>query len=327
MSNTGYPNPLIEQRADPHIWLHSDGYYYFIASVPEYDRLEIRRASTLIGLAHAEAQVVWQKPETGPMSALIWAPELHFINGKWYIYFAAAPSQEIVDGLFQHRMFVIECAGADPLKGKWVEKGRINTQFDSFSLDATHFTHQGKSYYLWAQKDPAIRGNSNLYLAEMENPWTLKSAPVMLSKPELEWEIQGFWVNEGPAVITHGDKIFISYSASATDENYCIGLLWADLNRDITDPAQWHKSPIPLFTTQADNRQFGPGHNSFTRDENGQDVLVYHARNYTEIEGDPLYDPNRHTRIKTIEWDKNGMPVFGEPPADNQPLTKQQHKA
>ncbi len=327
MSNTVYPNPLIEQRADPHIWRHNDGDYYFIASVPEYDRLEIRKSSTLTGLADVEAAIVWHKPESGPMSALIWAPELHFIDSRWYIYFAAAPSQEIVDGLFQHRMYVLECADADPLKGKWVEKGQISTQFDSFSLDATHFRHHGKSYYLWAQKDPAIRGNSNLYLAEMENPWTLKTVPVMLSKPELEWEIQGFWVNEGPAVITHGNKIFISYSASATDENYCIGLLWADVNSDITDPAQWHKSPKPVFTTQTDNCQFGPGHNSFTRDENDRDILVYHARNYTDIEGDPLYDPNRHTRIKTLEWDNNGMPLLGEPPADNRPLTKQQHKA
>ena len=84
MSN--YPNPLIEQRADPHIWLHSDGHYYFIASVPEYDRLEIRRSKTLTGLADAPAKIVWRKPDSGPMSALIWAPELHFIDGKWVIY-------------------------------------------------------------------------------------------------------------------------------------------------------------------------------------------------------------------------------------------------
>lgn len=62
---------------------------------------------------------------------------------------------------------------------------------------------------------------------------------------------------------------------------------------------------------------FGPGHNSFTLDEQGNDVLVYHARNYTEIEGDPLYDPNRHTQIKALGWDAEGMPLFGVPPADN----------
>ncbi|CAI1749415.1 Alpha-N-arabinofuranosidase 2 precursor [Serratia proteamaculans] len=312
-----YPNPLIEQRADPFVLRHSDGYYYFTASVPEYDRLELRRARSINELSQASPTVVWQKPQQGPMSHLIWAPELHFINGKWYLYFAAAHSPEIADGLFQHRMFALECSAANPLTGDWVEKGRIYTHIDSFSLDATHFEHRGKHYYLWAQKDPAIHGNSNLYLAEMANPWTLKGQPVMLSQPELPWETVGFSVNEGPAVITHGQKIFISYSASATDENYCLGLLWADIDSDITDATQWHKLGQPLFRTSVKNRQFGPGHNSFTLDEQGQDLLVYHARNYTEIEGDPLYDPNRHTRIKSLEWDEEGMPVLGDPPADN----------
>ncbi len=85
-----WPNPLIEQRADPFILRYQNS-YYFIASVPEYDRLEIRRADTLAGLAQSGAAVIWRKPDDGPMSALIWAPELHRIDGRWAIYFAAAP--------------------------------------------------------------------------------------------------------------------------------------------------------------------------------------------------------------------------------------------
>lgn len=316
MNQEQWPNPFIEQRADPFILQHGDG-YYFIASVPEYDRLEIRRAVKLNELPNAEPVVVWRKPAHGPMSELIWAPELHHIDGKWYIYFAATHTQELDQlNMFQHRMFALECADADPLSGKWVEKGQVKTQFDSFCLDATTFKHQGKQWYLWAQKDPSIAGNSNIYLAELETPWAIKGNPVMLSKPELDWECRGFLVNEGPAVIVHGDKLFISYSASATDENYCIGLLWIDLNADPTKAENWHKSPRPIFTTSYENKQFGPGHNSFTQTQDGQDILVYHARNYTEIEGDPLYDPNRHTRLKTIEWDVNGMPVFGMPAKD-----------
>ncbi|WP_410016398.1 family 43 glycosylhydrolase [Sodalis sp. C49] len=316
MTEGHWPNPLIEQRADPFIYRHHDGYYYFIASVPEYDRLEIRRATTLAGLARAEPAVIWRKPATGEMSALIWAPELHVIDGKWIIYFAAAKTPDIVDGLFQHRMFALECADDNPLTGRWREKGRIITPLDTFSLDATHFVHRDKHYYLWAQKDPAIRGNSNLYLAELATPTSLNTAPVMISRPELPWETIGFWVNEGPAFIRHGRRLFITYSASATDENYCIGLLWADADADITDPAQWHKLPQPVFRTHRRHRQFGPGHNSFTIGERGEDVLVYHARPYTEITGDPLYDPNRHTRVKAFDWDEDGMPRFGEPPAD-----------
>ncbi|WP_241571980.1 family 43 glycosylhydrolase [Rosenbergiella nectarea] len=315
-----YPNPLIEQRADPHIYLHSDGTYYFIASVPEYDRLEIRHSQTLIGLADAPSTVIWRKPDSGPMSALIWAPELHRIDDQWVIYYAAAPSQQIVEGLFQHRMYALVCDGQDPLSDVWQEKGKILTPIDSFSLDATYFQHQGKHYYLWAQKDPEIEGNSNLYLSELTNPWTLKTRPVMLSKPEFSWETKGFSVNEGPAFIAHGDRVFITYSASATDENYCIGLLYADKESNLLDPASWQKLTKPLFTTHRLNQQFGPGHNSFTRNEQGEDVLVYHARSDSTIEGDPLYDPNRHTRIKKFTWNAENMPVFGEPAADNQPL-------
>lgn len=82
--------PLIEQRADPFIYRHSDGHYYFVASVPEYDRIEIRRAQSLEGLVTSTPVVIWRKRETGILSANIWAPELHFIDDKWYVYFAAA---------------------------------------------------------------------------------------------------------------------------------------------------------------------------------------------------------------------------------------------
>ncbi|MGK0601991.1 glycoside hydrolase family 43 protein [Yokenella regensburgei] len=320
-----WPNPFIEQRADPFILRHG-GEYYFIASVPEYDRLEIRRATTLAGLRDAMPVVVWRKPEQGPMSELIWAPELHNIDGTWVIWFAAAATQTLdTIGMFQHRMFALTCDNPDPLAGRWVERGQVKTPFDTFALDATTFSHQGKHWYLWAQKAPDIDGNSNLYLAELENPWSIKGEPVMLSRPEFDWECRGFLVNEGPAVITHGTRLFVSYSASATDENYCMGLLWINLEDDPLQAANWHKSPQPVFTTSYENCQYGPGHNSFTQTEEGEDVLVYHARNYTEIEGDPLYDPNRHTRLKLIRWNENGMPDFGTPPADTLTLTS--HKS
>lgn len=310
-----WPNPFIEQRADPFILRHHQ-HYYFIASVPEYDRLELRRATTLTGLRDAKSVVIWRSPASGPYSELIWAPELHFIKGQWVIYFAAAPTREIKDGLFQHRMYALVCNDADPLEGQWQPCRRVLSHLDTFSLDATWFEHQGKDWYLWAQKDPAIPGNSNLYLAELLNPWTLKGTPMMLSRPEYEWECAGFSVNEGPAVIKHDGRLFITYSASATDENYCLGLLTLERGADPLQSNAWQKSARPVFGTSWDNHQYGPGHNSFTVDEAGRDVLVYHARNYTEIEGDPLWDPNRHTRLKYIEWNEEGMPDFGVPPAD-----------
>ena len=306
--------PLIPQRADPYIHKHTDGYYYFTASVPAYDGVELRRATTIAGLAKAETVMVWRKPDAGPFSALIWAPEIHFNRGAWYVYFAAAPSREIRDDLFQHRMYAISCDAKNPLEGPWSEPVQIETHLDSFCLDATTFEHTGTLYYLWAQKDPAIRGNSNLYLCPMETPLKIAGKPVMLSKPEFEWEIRGFWVNEGPNVLKKNGRIFITYSASATDENYCMGLLEASEDADLMNPTAWSKSPEPVFQTDFEHSVFGPGHNSFTVSEDGtEDILVYHARTYTEIEGDPLWNPDRHTYVKPLKWDAGGRPAMGRP--------------
>ena len=52
--HTRFNQPFIPQRADPYILHHKDGSYFFTASVPEYDRIVLRRASTLAGLRDAE---------------------------------------------------------------------------------------------------------------------------------------------------------------------------------------------------------------------------------------------------------------------------------
>lgn len=306
--------PLILQRADPCIRRHTDGWYYFTASVPAYDRIELRRARTIAGLAAAATVDVWRKPDTGPFSELIWAPEIHHLFGQWVIYFAAAPSRAIKDELFQHRMYAITTSAENPLEGTWTPPVRVETGIDSFCLDATAFVDRGSIYYVWAQKDPAIRGNSNLYIARLASPAQLKTVPVRLSVPEFDWETKGFWVNEGPSVLISHGKVFISYSASATDENYCMGLLYARDDADLLDARSWQKAKEPIFKTCYEHKVYGPGHNSFTVAEDGQtDLLVYHARTYTEIVGDPLWDPNRHTYVKPLTWNDQGMPVFGRP--------------
>src|SRR5690606_34047587 len=139
------------------------------------------RARTIAELPKAQPSAVWMKPVSGPFSDLIWAPEIHFRAQRWYVDFAAAPSREIRDDLFQHRMYAISTDAANPLDGCWTQPERIETGIDSFCLDATTFTHGGRLYYVWAQKDPEIAGNSNLYIALMETPTRLSSKPVRLS--------------------------------------------------------------------------------------------------------------------------------------------------
>jgi GH43 family beta-xylosidase len=318
-SSFEYPNPLIAQRADPHIVRHTDGWYYFTATVPEYDRLELRRARTISELTKAEAKTIWRKHTTGPMGAHVWAPELHFIDGKWFIYFAAGGAEKVWD----IRMYVLENASANPLEGEWIERGQLDSGWESFALDATTFELRGTRYLSWAQHDPAIQGNTNIYLAKMDGPMSIAGKAVLLSKPELPWETIRFRVNEAPAVIVRGDRVFITYSASGTGAEYCLGLLSASANADLLDPRSWTKSPEPVFRTSEANGIFGPGHNQFTKAADGvTDLIVYHARNYRDIPGDPLYDPNRHTRVQVLRWKADGTPDFGVPERETTPAKK-----
>jgi len=304
-------NPLIQQRADPWIYRHTDGYYYFTATAPEYDRIILRRATTIQGLTSAPETVIWQKHSSGIMGAHIWAPELHYIDGEWYVYFAAGSTQDV----WAIRIYVLENASTDPLQGTWVERGQIRTNWESFSLDATTFELNGTRYLVWAQHDPHIGGNTNLYIAVMSNPWTISGTQVLISRPDHDWERIGYLVNEGPAVIKRNGRVFISYSASATDANYCMGLLTASNSSDLLSASNWSKSPAPVFHSA--NGVYGPGHNSFTVSPDGSyDILVYHGRDYRDIAGDPLDDPNRHTRVQQLHWNADGTLNFGEPVAN-----------
>ena len=306
-----YNEPWILQRADPFICRQHNGKYYFTASVPAYDRIVLRCADTLAGIADAGEVTIWHKHESGIMSEHIWAPELHYLDGKWYIYFAGGEKENI----WNIRPYVLECADADPMTGTWKELGKMQCadddefSFRAFSLDATVFEDSGKRYYVWAEKVGVGRQISNLYIAEMETPGKLKTVQVLLTTPDYDWERVGFWVNEGPAVLKRDGKIFLTYSASETGAPYCMGMLTAESGTDLLDPLSWKKERYPVLASDPSIEVYGPGHNSFTVDEEGNDILVYHARKERVIEGDPLYNPNRHTMLMKIKWE-NGRPVF-----------------
>lgn len=309
---TDYNKPFIEQRADPYIYRHTDGKYYFTASVPEYDRIALRCAEHITDLPDAEEKTIWKKHESGEMSRHIWAPELHYLKGKWYIYFAAGER----DDRWKIRPFVLECTGNDPMKDEWIECGKIQRSdddiysFEAFSLDATIFENKGELYYVWAEKVSVGIQISNLYIARMETPTKMATAQVLLTTPDYDWERVDIWVNEGPAVLKHNGRIFLTYSASATGECYCMGMLSIDENDDMLDPKAWKKERYPVLRSDREKGFYGPGHNSFTYLEDGTPICVYHARTYKDIVGDPLYDPNRHTMLMKVVFDGKGYPVF-----------------
>lgn len=318
-----YPDPFISERADPYITKGSDGYYYFTASYPAlhdelhgYDRVILRKSKTVEGLKKAEEKTIWLAHKEGIMSKHVWAPEIHEINRKWYVFFAAGNS----DDKWHIRPYVLMCTGNDPMNDGWIEKGKVQAlsddkvSFNSFSLDMTYFEHKGKHYLVWAE----IIGASSLFMAEInpETPWKLASMPILLSKPEYEWEKVRFAVNEGASVLKGEDKIFIFFSASGTGAEYCMGYLWADSDAELMNASSWKKTKTPVLSTEDLIGEAGPGHNSFVYDEEGTLLIVYHARPESHFDkkcgtydDEPLYDPCRHARIRAVSFDENGFPV------------------
>lgn len=330
MQNTKnpYANPFILERADPYIVKGPDGYYYFTASYPMkaendpegYDRVILRRARTLEELAEAEEVTIWKAEAATLSHRFIWAPELHFIGGRWYVFYAGSYDTK---NRWAFDCHVLQCDSADPYTGTWTERGKFQKRsddtfsFTGFSLDMTYFEAAGRSYVIWAQHNE--EKISCLYLGEVtrEEPWKLISLPVLLTKPEYDWEKVRYAVNEGPAVLQHDGRIFVCFSASGTGPEYCVGALEAREGSNLLERASWKKYERPLLTSEDLTDEYGPGHNSFTKDENGNDVFVYHARSRECFEGkcgyagnDPLYDPCRHARLHTVSWDETGMPVL-----------------
>lgn len=333
-----YSDVLVEQRADPWTFLGDDGYYYFTGSYPVcgtaeeekgigYDRIALRRSRTLQGLKDAEEVTIWHADDYADTYRYIWAPEIHQINGKWYVFYTASISSV---NAYDIRPHVLECVGGNPMrKDNWkihrmqaVEGDTFAVQ--QFSLDMTHFESAGTHYVVWAANPGDF---SNLYIATIdpEKPWQLTSECTKVTKPDFAWENP---INEGPAVIKNNGNVYLCYSAAAVDYSYCVGMLSAKEGDNLLDANVWTKHPVPLLSTDDLNNQCGPGHNSFTVDENGNPVIVYHARpikecssggdwsgtrgrcEYIEPGENSLIDPCRHARIKAVNFAVDGTPIL-----------------
>ena len=171
---------------------------------------------------------------------------------------------------------------------------------------------------LWDIKCCALRctgddpkpSSSNLYIAELADPFTLATQPMLLTQPDYDWEKLRESVNEGPAVLQHAGKIFVSFSAAATGYEYCMGLLEIDACDDPMVKENWTKYPEPVFQTDENLKIYGPGHNCFVEGDNGEQLCILHFRDYKDITGDSLLDFNRHAHVMKITFDRNGVPQF-----------------
>ena len=317
-------NPLLPSGADPWVTTH-DGFYYYMNTTG--NSLAIRRVRNMADLAASEATVVWRPPANGPYSRDIWAPELHFLHGKWYIYFAADAGANA-----SHRIWVLENDSADPRVGEWRMKGKVTDGTDRWAIDATVFEHASRLYMIWSGWEGEVNGAQNLYIAELADPWTVKGARVKLSTPEFPWEKVGDLkprreseenpganrldplhvdVNEGPEILRHGDRIFLIYSAGGCwTDYYSLGMLSAAAGSDLLNAGSWKKSALPVFWQSPKAGAFGTGHGSFFQSADGkEDWMLYHAN----PESGQGCGRQRSPRAQRFTWRSDGTPDFGRP--------------
>ncbi|KAI0198350.1 glycoside hydrolase family 43 protein [Astrocystis sublimbata] len=203
------------------------GQYYFTFTAG--DRIEIWSSQSLVdiettGFRHR----IWQPPPGTTHSADIWAPELHSLRGRWYIYYTAA---DPAHGNKSHRLYVLggPSTERDPCSGEWEFLGPVYPMPDQWAIDGTvfgigdelylaysgwplhrselhkpenkDFKNQGPTQHTMAggsaetedwttapAADDAGRVQ-HLYIVRLASPCRASSKPVLVGLPYQKWEI------------------------------------------------------------------------------------------------------------------------------------------
>ncbi len=281
-----FENPL-NPSADP--WLgYAEGEYHLTTTQGNCVRLW--SANSLKGLREAKPLTVWESGRG------VWAAEFHHLEGKhglrWYCYFTKTDGPDV-----NHRLFVMEST-TESIRGPYSEPTRLATdpkdQF--YAIDGTVFARDKRLYFLWAGHPGHV-----LFISRMKDPMTLDGERVMIPASGFGCEE----VREGPYVIEHGNRLFLTYSACDTQKpDYKVGYLWAESTSDPMRPESWKQAEQPLLERADANQVFGPGHHAFFKSPDGkEDWIVYHGKTTSRY----TYE-GRSTRAQRLEWGVDGFP-------------------
>ncbi|BCM89516.1 extracellular exo-alpha-(1-_5)-L-arabinofuranosidase [Abditibacteriota bacterium] len=296
-----FTNPVLASGNDPWVTRH-DGYYYYCGSAG--GQIFVGKSRELLGIG-SYTKGVFVPPQGQPYSRDLWAPEIQFLEGKWFIYVAADDGKNE-----NHRMYVLR-AKTDDAQGEYEVMGALDTG-GRWAIDGDIFSWQNKLYFIWSGWEGTENVAQNLYIAPMSNPWTISGPRVLISKPELPWELNGRpHINEGPTALIHENRLFIVYSASGSwSDDYCLGRL-DFTGGDVLNPQNWKKFPRAAFART--DKVFGPGHASFVNDGT-RDWIVYHSARRSGSGW------TRTVRMQPFTWNADGSPDFGVPLPSGVPI-------
>lgn len=310
--------PLLSKGAEPWAIYHDSLYYYTQGTESE---ISLWKTKDITALRDAPHKVIY-----APLPQLshyhLWAPELHYIDGKWFLYYTADDGNTD-----NHQIYVAENPSSDPMQGKFTFKAHIVTDTDNhWAIHANTFAVGGRRYLLWSgwEEKRVDSETQCLYIAEMKNPWTLSSPRVLISRPEYAWERQWvspdgnksaypIYVNENPQAFVTSRKVYVFYCASGSwTPYYCVGRLEADVHSNLLDPLSWKKGEEPVFMQSPRDSIYGPGGVSFIPSSDGKQwFMLYHSRRVPNDAPGEL--DSRAPRLHPVIFDKEGDPILGKP--------------
>lgn len=286
---------------DPYVIYH-EGKYYTLISFE--DKLYLKITNTLDEILDAEMKLVFTP--TNEESKSVWAPELHIIDGKPYIYVTMAK----IFGEPQH-MFVLTTKSGK-IDDEYHIISYIKHNDDAWAIDGTILRKDNELYYIYSAfgvYDEKVY--QALYIAKMKNPYTLDGDAHLLSKAQYDWELHGCngadrpYVNEGPFVVYNNNNIYVVYSASGCwTDHYCLALLKYN-GGDILDRKNWIKYENPFLDNSCG--YIAPGHASFIQnDPSGIEYCAFHAYENDSSKGEKYV----HSYIYPIKWENDSIKVI-----------------
>ena len=303
--------PIAENRADP-CMARWQGKYYFIATddSSHEKNIYIRCADSIPELVHAPEHKILDAFTYPDIGGLLWAPELHEIGGRLYIFHAATPGPFFNEE--SHIMVLKD--GGDPTKAEdWSRPVRVAKADGSdlaeagktITLDMTTFSWNNADYAVWSQREflPKDLG-AWLYIAKLDsdNPTRLASEPLVLSKPDYGWANNHTFVDEGPFALIRDGKLWLSFSSAAVDTTYVVSFLTLEEGKDPLVISNWVKANYPAMTSRCVEGEFGTGHNAYVTDDDGKVYNTYHAR--------PGMKAPRSAGVRRVHFDCYNEPVL-----------------
>ena len=303
-----FTNPVWD-GADPWMYKHGNDYIYCYSAK---NSIVLSKSKSMI--RKGELKTIWHAPATGWNRACVWAPEIHFINNRWYVYYAAGESGPP----FIHQRTGVLRSKTEDVFSDYDDMGVLYTgdnQNDPTSniwaIDMTILEHKGKLYAIWSgwiKHETTDATQQQLYISEMENPYTMKGKRGKLSSPVEKWETGGpLNLNEGPEILKKDGNVFVIYSCRESWlVEYRLGILQLiNSEGNLLDPANWTKKG-PVFS--GSSQVYGVGHCSFVKSpDDTEDWIIYHSKKSIT----PGWQ--RDVRMQPFKWNGNGIPDFGEP--------------